>query len=431
MKYFSFFILIILCAGCSSQSVERIIDTPPPINIDQSGDASDPVFITATQMPTQTAVSIPSPITPTLPPTTMPTATVTTTPSSTSVSTDLNGPLIAFRMNNDDQFYIALLDLGTGNLREIKNELVNHPLELQWFGDGCLLFVRGRLLDLEGNVVWEVPLLEEYGWESWSFGGSSLSPDKNWLIVPSFSGAQTIDSAEFVDLASFDLTSPSEPIPLTKNGGAHAFATWSPDGTWIAFSDYDDAGIPQLYRSTPNGENRQQMTFHTTEIETIYPIVWKPDNMQVAYGAISGATNSWLGVINIETDETFQIQPAQLRTIYNIWWANTDNRLVFTGDDISGSESQIHWVDTGTGVLIHTFAQQEAPGGWFFIPRAAGNIDTFFFGSQDGYYLLNGQNINYEYWGDVNLNGLLEALSSPFTFPGEQECRLKYDETNN
>ena len=429
MKRFDFFILIIfLSTSCTVQQTQSETITPVSLSSDEKSDAP----IEATQFPTQTAVPTPSPKSPTLVPTITPTAIAMPTSLPTSTSTDLNGPLIAFRINGNDQFYIALLDLDTGHLREIKNELLNYPLELQWFEDGCLLFVRGRLLDLEGNAVWEVPLLEERGWESWSFGGARLSPDKNWLIVPSFSGEETIDSAEFVNLASFNLTSPSEPIPLTQNGGAHAFATWSPDGTWIAFSDYDDAGIPQLYRSAPNGENRQQLTFHTAAIETIYPIVWKPDNTQIAYGAIPKTTSgAWLAIVDIETGESAQIKPAQLRTIYNIWWDATKEWLVFTGDNASGSESEINWVDVENKALLRTFSQQEAPGGWFSLPRAAGNIDTFFFGSPEGYYLLNGANNSAEYWGDVNLNGLLEALSSPFTFPGEQECRLKNYETND
>lgn len=431
-RFYSFIPMIFLCVGCSSQPVERAIDTPASLAINQNSNASDPVFITATQMPTKTAVPTPSPTTASFTPTSRPTATVAPTPSSTPVSTYLNGPLLAVRMNRDDRFYLALLDLDTGNLREIRNELVDYPLELQWFNEGCLLFVRGRLLDLEGNIVWEVPMLEDYSWESWSFGGARLSPDKNWLIVPKFSGEQTIDNAQFVNLEAFNLVTFAEPIPLTQNGGAHAFAAWSPDGTWVAFSDYDDAGVAQLYRSAPDGENRQQLTFHTARITEIYPIVWKPDNMQIAYGALSSSSaDSWLGLVNVETGQTSQIQPTPLRTIYNIWWSASEDRLVLTGDDVLGFESQIHWVDSESSMLQHSFYQQEAPGGWFSIPRTAGDVDTFFFGSHDGYYLLEGQNTSYEYWGDVNLNGLLEAVSSPFTFPGEQECKLDNYETND
>lgn len=425
-SYFSFVICIsILCTACNNRSTEAKSTasqstsqattlSASPYPSPHSSEQDTPSLI----KPDVTSSSTIAPSTQTI----VPTPTAANTPTFTPISPfllttgiSLEGPLMAYRVNDDQGFHIALVDLDTKVIREIRNDLVNYPLELQWFGDGCLLFVRGRLIDLQGNIIWEIPLITERGWDLWSFGDSRLSPDKKWLIVPLYSGSANYDSSEFFNLEAVDLTNLSPPIPLTINGGAHASATWSPDGTLVAFSDYDSQGILQVFQATPDGQNIEQLTFHAESVNGISSIVWKPDGSQIAYAGInrfpSGEPKeSWIDIINLDSHEIIHVQPSQLSFVGQIWWSPDTERLAFTGEGLltlnendSLSESQIHWVDSTSGQVLNSFYAHDAPFGWLVNPHPVKNIDSFFWGSKDGYYLLNGLNNAYTYLGDFEL----------------------------
>ena len=105
-----------------------------------------------------------------------------------------------------------------------------------------------------------------------------LSPTGEWLVGVVWSGEQYYNSAEFQDLEVIAIDGTQEPIRLTERGGASGFeAAWSPDGTSLAYSDYDEEGIAQPYRSTPDGSDKRRLTQFTTQGLKIGVIKWSPD----------------------------------------------------------------------------------------------------------------------------------------------------------
>jgi len=64
---------------------------------------------------------------------------------------------------------------------------------------------------------------------------------------------------------------------------------WSPDGTRLAYSDYDVAGVAQLYHSHPDGSDRRQVTTFTTSGLDIGAIKWSPDGRFLACATYYGA----------------------------------------------------------------------------------------------------------------------------------------------
>ena len=315
-------------------------------------------------------------------------------------------------------------------VRQINNELVNYPLELQWH-DPCHLFVRGRLIDLQGNDVWEVPWLAERGWASWSFGNSRLAPDKQRLVIPIYSGEVTYDSAEFVDLELVDLSQISPPKRLTKNGNAHAIGAWSGDGEWFAFSDNDDAGIAQLFRANREGDV-EQLTFYEYPIEIIGAMAWSADNTQIAFAphSISEEPRSWLGIVNLHEDSLIHIEAEKLWWIDKIWWGVDGSRLALAGQSSRNLErddpfygSRIHWVDVTAGTIEKSLYASDTPLGWFSNPQLIGSLDVLFFESQQGYYLWHLVEQETQWLDDMQLDGMVWGIeSTPFLFSQAGGC---------
>jgi Tol biopolymer transport system component len=105
---------------------------------------------------------------------------------------------------------------------------------------------------------------------------------------------------------------PADPQPLYTASDARN-PTWSPDGSWIAFSAYNDA--TQSYdvfitNAQPNlNENILTLT-ETTGIDEYRP-KWSPDGEWVLYNdTSSNGTASSITMINVLTQETRTLQTA-------------------------------------------------------------------------------------------------------------------------
>jgi hypothetical protein len=358
----------------------------------------------ATLQPTATKTLIPATITA---PTLMPSPTSTPPPTYTSpplptatvtpVVTSLEGPLLAFYFQPSDQtgdeFSLLLFDVGTKTFRHIRNDLVNHQFEPQWFGNGCHLFIRGRLLDLHGNIVWQMPGLVERGWQEAGFGGTRLSPNREWLAYPFESGFPTYSSSEFVDIETIKLDTLDPPIRLTQHGVAYAPPAWSPDSQWLAFSDLDENGVLQIYRATSDGRTIQPLTNHSEVVGRVEALAWSPDGRYLAYivnpvveGVLLPEEESWVGLISLSDQQTEHIRIEDFRYSWELRWDTDSSRFAVVGEGYfsaahTTTEDQIHWIDATTGTIAHSFYAREGPaesfGQTFSLGLPAGNIDTF------------------------------------------------------
>ena len=70
-------------------------------------------------------------------------------------------------------------------------------------------------------------------------------------------------------------------IPLP--GGQHLDATWSPDGSQIAFVSNMDGGDLDLYVMDSNGENIKQVT---NMLGDEHAPSWSPDGQAIAFNRI-------------------------------------------------------------------------------------------------------------------------------------------------
>ena len=367
-----------------------------------------------------------------------------TTPANESGLTTTPGPsglvgpltLLIAETPGQPEIRAAILDLGGLSIRDLN--LPNESLTAsQWMADGCELYLNGRVYDLTGNLIWRVP--SSIATRLGSLNLAQLSPQKNWLAYPVFSGPETYDSTEFVDIEVTSLSPPFSFHRLTQRGGAEAEAfAWSPDEKWVYFSDYDSNGILQIFRATPDGATREQLTEHTRAISRVDDIALSDDGRRVAYGVSNlvatslpyqydEADEGWVGIIDVMTASTTTIRLPKFGDVYRtdgLWWNSTGDELLVYGDSlpiVSGDAlygKQMHWirVDQG-GIPFRSVYQSQTPGNsvaWMMpFPR----LETLFLKTNRGYYLLQG--LAFSLYEGAGLLGEIEAQNRIIDFiPG-------------
>ncbi|MCA9875698.1 MAG: PD40 domain-containing protein [Anaerolineales bacterium] len=347
----------------------------------------------------------------------------------------LEGPLVGFRGYDSQGDFVLILDLGNDSSRIVREE-VDHPFGRLWFNNGCQIHTSSGLVDLFGNMVWQKPNLD---WKvllaregAYNKVGL-LSPNRQWLAYDILYGEQFFEDSEFADIGIVNLTNPAEHLILTNDGRAHKFA-WSPDSEWLAYKHVDENGMPQLFRTSPDGRKQEQLTSHLERLGIGY-IIWSPDGRYIAYAAYKSedegeSGKGWIEIVDTETLNSYRIQP----NAYNfggvrddsIWWSLDGEQLVFSGRDWqdSANNAQIYWVDFAQKSIKDSFYASDIPEGAIEEVYAVGSVEQILFRANNSYYLLNVADKKYEPISfDLGSVGqLIESESAPFDFPGEEKC---------
>jgi hypothetical protein len=408
------------------QQTTRLLETPAT-----SISPTTPALATALN----TATFAIDNLTPTNIPTPVPSLTPTLVVSPTLDYAPLIGPVIGFRVENSERFFLLLFDVETASFREVRAETFNTAFSVRWFENGCLLDVGDHLVDLQGNAVWEFPTLnwDNLHPEGTLIGDSWMSPDRQWLAYLILSGDETYFASEISDVAVVPLSEP-EGVPtfLSSHGGVQA-AAWTSDSQELAYADYDDNGIMQIYVVTLNSGVTQQLTTHTDPIEMIEHLVWSPDNQVLAYSAVDDFVNNsgWVGIVSAKTQQWGRISPDDfgLPRLNEIFWSQDGNTVLIVGRGLNDSSrsTQAHWVNVETGTVQVSFYAAEAPHGEIHdMFPVTSDLDTMIFMSrnQEFYLLKIAQRETIflnQYW-PVGFALIHDMAVTPFTFPGEPVC---------
>ena len=221
------------------------------------------------------------------------TAQATSTPTSADI---FNGKLIILRNFEVNYIEDILSDSG-------QNLVANgQSIDIQnWEGNGCTLIVKIKNgiveMNLQGKIVRTIfsferlpPITDGVILLPPSYSRRAidlLSPDEGWVSYKVGSGIveQVGDDRdplryEYENIETISVDGKEGPYQLSQRGGAWR-ASWSPNSQGIAYTDYDEFGIHQLYVISPDGTNRRQITYFTNPLE-IMKIIWSPNGKNIA-----------------------------------------------------------------------------------------------------------------------------------------------------
>jgi hypothetical protein len=325
------FLLILVLSSCISDNETEI---PQTIKLPTNTEAkTPPVFSTPTG--TQEVNSNPMTGTPVPSKTKIPyTATETASPSFTNI---LDGKLIVLRDYSSN--YLEDILTGRGSVLLAEGKAVDI---LRWIGNGCTFIVSTRdgivEMDLQGKIIRNIFPFERLpdvvnGYilidpPYYRRAIYILSPDESWVVYRIGSGSyeQRGDDIEpyrfeYENLETMPVDGTQGPYRLSQNGGAWR-AAWSPDSYQIAYSDYDEHGVHQLFIINRDGGNRRQITSFTDPQVEIMKILWSPkgDKIALLVDQDGNGTNDKTIVFNID-ENTSKLYEKILAE----WWRDDDS----------------------------------------------------------------------------------------------------------
>ena len=435
-------LLLLAGVACSAEITPPAVTVAVVITVDTGAAAQPTQMVAQAHQPTSTAEPLPA----TPYPSPLATAAATATPAATALPISLIGPLallISEPAQNVETQEAAIFDLGTASIRPLAIQQ-ERLFALQWLDDGCELYLNGNVYDLNGNLIWQVPspVRDELG----SLYTDQLSPEKNWLAYSVFSGAQTYDSTEFVDVAVISLSPPFASYRLTQHGGAEVEAfVWSADEKWLYYSDYDANGTLQVFRSTPDGQTQEQLTAHEGLLSQVDTMALSADGRHLAYGVTNllfasmpydywESDEGWIGIIDLDSRAAMTVRLPKFGGAYALWWSADGDRLLVFGDSLptgagAPSGAQLHWIQVGQSeVPWRSIYQSQTPGNSISWVLPASDLETVFLQTPIGTFLLQeGEFTPFE--GAALLEEaqsygrIIDFIAGPTTFRGEAACQ--------
>lgn len=433
---FAFLFLLVACGGSTEEARIQSAPTAKPPTPENTPTITVIPDLDSNSGGT-TPVSTPSP---TPSPQIMPMVTaVPTTPPS------LQGPLIAFDAVDAEtgQDAILIVDTATGLSREITSQQLGGTIVgFDWSANGCNLLVALHnssnvqfvQTDLEGNIIASASQPIPRNTDAGSRYGWTISSTQEWIAFLVGTGEDEEGFGfEFKDVwAVRNGEESATPIALTQNGYTPSTA-WSPNGESLAFSNYDSAGILQLYHAAPDGSDLVQLTHFSESIARIQGVRWSPDGQWLTFAVYNtvnplapGESNLWSVNANGHTLEQVTLGDYIVRQ--TSWWAADSTsysayvELWSTESSRGFQGSKVVWVNPQTGTVTDEFT----PTGFNFehVFPIGGNSAIGFLGSAFTVYDKENRALASR---EMSPFGPLYArtitpIIGPYNFPGEDSC---------
>ena len=246
------------------------------------------------------------------------------------------------------------------------------PIDVAWSPQGCGLRVTVttghdiRLLEINlGSNAMRELFVSDGKTGSGLKTAPRLSPDGQWVAYVVWSGYdKSYVGAEFQDVQVVAVDKQAEPFRLTKRGGSGVFGgVWSPDGRYLAYSDYDQDGNGQLYYAHPDGSDLHQMTHFNMSKVTVETIRWSPDGRSLAfsvYGPEGAARGVWIVRSDGSNLRELILDDGSVLDGTPLWWsADGRSLVVFVGG--SDAVEGLYWFDVSENRAYHTLHSSESP----------------------------------------------------------------------
>lgn len=205
---------------------------------------------------------------------------------------------------------------------------------------------------------------DDHHFDAYNF---KISPDHHWIAYKKIAGDYGMWYAyakiQNVMLLQVDSISPRRPIQLTSNGGAWpSEVSWSPDGRYLAFTDFDQKSIPQIYIYAPETGEKIQVTHFGVELagRMIDTLKWSASSSSIFF-SLKMEFDIYphelkLAVVNIQQKTVRWIKnPIQYGLVEAVWWSRDNEKIFFFLDGQSpnfGTNEFIVWYDYTEDAII-------------------------------------------------------------------------------
>lgn len=330
-----------------------------------------------------------------------------------------------------------LQDISSGDIMPFSDEIIMGEF-IKWQNEGCEFFIqRGngdiQLIDLDGNIIITFFTYQDLiinGYDPWG-NVVHLSPDNNRIWYWEGSG-ESIGEATWhprmelqdIKVISLDVLG-SLPIQISLNSGAWV-ADWSPDSQLIAYSDYDDQQVHQVYIYSLVDHTWKQVTSFNRPSAWdqhhagVYEVAWSPDGGIIA---INHYVNEMaqLSIYDLQNDVSppkYQLSGARI-----LWWIDNEKIVVRRTSD-EGGYKDIQIINMINGTIdgqildqdflnmygIHAFISPDLLGFFSYLNRA----EFYVYDSKTG--------IMYYHPKIGSILDLIQWVTTPSGFPGLSEC---------
>ena len=250
-----------------------------------------------------------------------------------------DGSQIAFASAHHGSGFLYVVDKDGSNLRQLLATPYHDPHTLLWSPDGSHIAFNDYadhgwqvfVVDVSSAQFWQATQnASDQPHFMWSPDGSRIA--FNGTSEELRNGSSVLrDGAFVVDKFGGDLQR------LTNARGG-LYPVWSPDGSQIAFTQYEPGGLGDLFVSDAIGRNLRRLTNASVGV---YGLTWSPDGSKIAFTSVT--EGGWeIFMVVVDEADVRRLTHNKHQAVTDPVWSPDSGYIAFghipAGEDSAGSQ---------------------------------------------------------------------------------------------
>ena len=191
----------------------------------------------------------------------------------------------------------------------------------------------------------------------------TLSQTGKFIAYVVFSGELYYDTAQHQDVELVSLDNIDHAIRLTTRGGAwKEGGAWSLDGTQIAYTDYDEKDVLQVYITQPINEmaKKQVSQFSKPGEKPAGPLIWSADGKHLVLTQKNENDYIDVWIASTEGIPAFKLNlpDDKISIVESVYWSADETMLLLYIGNYSDMDG-LYWFDLQNNGVIHKLTSKE------------------------------------------------------------------------